>query len=677
MKLTKLVQNDPWLNPFKDVIKQRMIRTENKRNELLYNRHKNLSDFANGHLSFGCFNDNSTIIFRDWLPNASKVFLIGSFNNWSTNEAFEFVNIGNGVWELMVSNQVVKHYDLYKFKVIWKNGEGERIPAWCRRVVQDENTKMFCAQVWFPYQNYIWKTKEQLPDIAPLIYEAHIGMSGENERVNSFIEFKNDVLPRIANLGYNTIQLMAIQEHPYYGSFGYHVSSFFAVSSRFGTPEELKELIDTAHGMGIRVIMDIVHSHAVRNEIEGLGKYDGTQYQFFHDGGRGMHPAWDSYCFDYGKNEVIHFLLSNIKYWLEEFNFDGFRFDGVTSMLYFDHGLGRDFTSYEYYFDGGQDEDAITYLMLANQLIKEVNSNAISIAEEMSGYPGIATLYADGGVGFDYRLAMGIPDFWIKTLKESRDEDWKMGQIYHELTSKRADEKTISYAESHDQALVGDKTIAFRLMDKEMYFHMKVEDSNIVIDRGLALHKMIRLITLTTAGGGYLNFIGNEFGHPEWIDFPREGNNWSYKYATRQWSLADRLDLKYHFLNNFDRKMIELVNRKNLLNIFPFFPQNINEADNVIAFSRSDLILVFNFHPTKSFTDYGIPVAEGKYKYVFSTDDLDYGGFGRYDESQVYHSQPIIPGESQYQIKLYLPLRTAVVLEKIPIPSVYQRLKHK
>ncbi len=660
-----MTQNDAWLEPFKDVIKHRIERAENKKNELLGGKYKNLSGFANGYLSFGCFKDKNSIVFREWLPNAKKVFLIGDFSNWQPHGDFEFVGVDNGVWEIGISDKLIKHGDLYRLKVIWDGGEGDRIPAWSQRVVQDNYTKIFNAQVWFPDKGYSWKHKKAKHVLQPLIYEAHVGMAGEDEKVATFVEFKDNVLPRIADLGYNTVQLMAVQEHPYYGSFGYHVSSFFAVSSRFGTPEELKELIDTAHGMGISVIMDIVHSHAVKNEIEGLGRYDGTQYQFFHDGERGKHPAWDSYCFDYGKNEVVHFLLSNIKFWLEEYRFDGFRFDGVTSMLYYDHGLGRDFGSYDYYFDGGQDEDAITYLMLANKLIKEVNPKAISVAEEMSGYPGLASPFADGGIGFDYRLAMGIPDFWIKILKEDLDEDWNMGQIYHELTSKRDDEKTISYTESHDQALVGDKTIAFRLMDKDMYFHMHIEDADVNIDRGIALHKMIRLITLSTAGGGYLNFIGNEFGHPDWIDFPREGNGWSHKYAIRQWSLVDRTDLKYKYLNKFDKEMIGLVSKSNLLNVFPFHAQIINNDDGIIAFMRNGLLFVFNFNPEKSFTDYGISVAEGRYKYIFSTDELEFGGFGRVDENQVYNAGLIDADENRYQIKMYLPARTAFVLEKV------------
>jgi len=677
MKLPNLIQMDPWLEPFKNVIKHRIQKKTTKLEQLAGSNNLKLVDFANGYLSFGCFRDHDQIVIREWLPNASEVFLLGDFSGWKSVEPYRFSSLANGVWEIRLPRQQLKHKDIYKLKVIWPGGEGERIPAWCRRVVQDNHTNAFNAQVWLPEKTYQWKNKNPKQKKAALIYEAHIGMAGEAEKVSSFSEFRINVLPRIAKLGYNTIQLMAIQEHPYYGSFGYHVSSFFAVSSRFGTPEELKELIDEAHGMGLMIIMDIVHSHAVRNEVEGLGKYDGTRYQFFHEGPKGEHPAWDSYCFDYGKNQVIHFLLSNLKYWLEEFRFDGFRFDGVTSMLYLDHGLGRDFTSYEFYFDGGQDEDALVYLMLANQLIHEINPNAISIAEDMSGYPGLATSLEDGGLGFDYRLAMGIPDFWIKLLKEHKDEDWNVGQIYHELTSKRVDEKVISYTESHDQALVGDKTIAFRLMDKEMYYHMEVSDNNLVIDRGLALHKMIRFITSATAGGGYLNFMGNEFGHPEWIDFPRQGNNWSFKYALRQWSLVDREDLKYQFLNQFDQEMIRLIQQKNLPEIFPFHVQKSNQPDQVIAFSRSDLIFIFNFNPTKSFTDYGIPVPEGKYKYLMSTDELRFGGFGRIDETQRFQSILINPDGKSYQIKVYIPARTAIVLEKLPVPGVYNRLKEQ
>ena len=474
---------------------------------------------------------------------------------------------------------------------------------------------------------------------------------------------------------------MAIQEHPYYGSFGYHVSNFFAASSRFGTPNELKALIDDAHGRGMHVIMDLVHSHAVKNELEGLGNFDGTGYQYFHDGGRREHPAWDSLCFNYGKNEVLHFLLSNCKFWLDEYDFDGFRFDGVTSMIYRSHGLGEDFNGYPSYFNGNEDGDALMYLTLANKVIHEVKPDAITIAEEMSGMPGLAASIEDGGVGFDYRLAMGIPDFWIKYIKEVKDEDWKAGHILFEMTNRREDEKTISYAESHDQALVGDKTIIFRLVDADMYWHFEHGHSTYMADRGIALHKMIRLITASTINGGYLTFMGNEFGHPEWIDFPREGNGWSYKYARRQWSLVDNPNYFFADLNRFDIAMIHLL-KKHLLtqnptavekkyNVGKHLPWVMkwwdNEGDQVVAYSRNDLLFIFNWNGQKSFADYGMLVPEGKYKVVLNTDAKEFAGFGLSDDSVEHFTEHdgLYAKDGKGWLKMYLPARSAVVLQKI------------
>ena len=552
--------------------------------------------------------------------------------------------------------------------VEWPGGSGERIPAYATRVMQDPDTHIFSAQVYAPKRAFAWHDKGFEPDTAPLlIYECHIGMGQQKEGVGTYEEFRKNVLPRIEKDGYNAIQIMAIQEHPYYGSFGYHVSSFYAASSRFGTPEELKKLIDDAHKRGIAVIMDIVHSHAVKNENEGLGRLDGTVDQYFHsDPSKREHPAWDSLCFDYGKDEVLHFLLSNCKYWLEEYHFDGFRFDGVTSMLYYDHGLGKAFGSYADYYDGGQDTDAIVYLTLANMLIHEVKPKAITIAEEMSGMPGLAIPFKDGGIGFDYRMAMGIPDYWIKTLKEKKDEDWHPTSIFWELTNRRADEKTISYVESHDQALVGDKTVIFRLIDSKMYWHMMVGDNDADVARGMALHKMIRLVTLATINGGYLNFMGNEFGHPEWIDFPREGNGWSYKYARRQWDLVDRQDLQYRFLNAFDNAMIELVSHVHNFQAKPIQKLWEKDDDQVLAFMRGDYVFVFNFSPFKSYDGYGILAPAGSYVSALSSDNPAFGGFGNVDETVTHFTvpDPLYEPAGLGRLMLYLPARTAIVLRR-------------
>ena len=572
----------------------------------------------------------------------------------------------------------MKHGQLYKLLVEWYGGAGERIPSYATRVVQDDRTKIFSAQVWAPKAyRFAHKVpvKTERNKSGLFIYECHIGMGGNAERVSTYEEFRQNVLPRVDALGYNCIQIMAIQEHPYYGSFGYHVSSFFAASSRFGTPEELKALIDDAHGRGIAVIMDLVHSHAVKNEQEGLGNFDGTPYQYFHAGSRREHPAWDSLCFDYQKPQVIHFLLSNCKFWLDEYNFDGFRFDGVTSMIYRSHGLGEDFNGYDSYYNMNQDGDAICYLTLANKLIHQVKKSAVTIAEEMSGMPGLASPIKDGGMGFDYRLAMGIPDFWIKMIKEVKDEDWKGGHILYEMTNRRQDEKTISYAESHDQALVGDKTIIFRLMDSDMYWHMEHGHSTYMVDRGIALHKMIRLITASTINGGYLNFMGNEFGHPEWIDFPREGNGWSYKYARRQWDLVDNENLYYSNLNRFDSAMIHLLEEKLQMEKDPKLGDHLpwvytlwdKDGDQVLAYRRGKLIFVFNWNGQQSFPDYGFLAPAGSYKVVLNTDALEFAGFGQTDDSVIHFTQddPLYQREGKGWLKLYLPARSAVVLEKI------------
>ncbi len=659
----KLIQNDRWLEPFAGIINRRQVAAREKAAELTGGVH--LSDFANGHLFFGLHRTSDGWLFREWAPAASMIYLTGTFNDWQERDEYELKPMGHGIWELKLSGDQLQHGDLYALTMIWPGGSGKRIPAWATRVVQDEKTHIFNAQVWAPEHPYQWKTgKFVRPPEPPLIYESHVGMAGEELRVHTYNEFREQMLPRIKANGYNTLQLMAIPEHPYYGSFGYHVSSFFAPSSRFGTPEELKELIDSAHEMGIAVIIDLVHSHAVRNEIEGLGIYDGTRYQFFHEGARGLHPAWDSYCFNYNKNEVLHFLLSNIKYWLTEFKFDGFRFDGVTSMLYHDHGLGKAFTNYNDYFDDNCDEEAVTYFMLANRLIREINPNALSIAEDVSGMPGLAVPLSDGGLGFDLRLAMGVPDYWIKIIKEKSDDQWHLGDIFYQLTSKRNDERVINYAESHDQALVGDKTIIFRLIDKEMYYSMRKDQPNLVVERGITLHKMIRLITLSCAGGGYLNFMGNEFGHPEWIDFPREGNGWSYLHARRLWSIAANPQLKYHWLLDFDHAMIQLVRKNHILGYHSVDKVWENNGDKVLAYHRGPYLFIYNFHPVQSFSDYGIPLGDGKYRVVLNTDNGRYGGYDRIDEELTYYTLPHAGPNSQHYLKLYLPARTAIVLKR-------------
>jgi 1,4-alpha-glucan branching enzyme len=658
MKHIPLVQIDPLLKQFEKTIQNRYRKGKLKELEIT-DGNKPLQDCVNNHLYYGLHKTKSGWLFREKAPNAHQIFLYGDFSYWQIKEQYALTPIGNGDWEIQLPANFLKHGEQYRLWMVWQDGADDRLPAYVTRVVQDPVTKVFSAQVWDP-NPYQWRFQTPQKPKNPIIYEAHIGMSSENSEISSYTAFRIDVLPRIKQLGYNTIQLMAIQEHPYYGSFGYQVANFFAPSSRFGTPEELKELIDDAHGLGIAVILDIVHSHSVSNVKEGLSFFDGTKTLYFHDGDKGLHPVWDSRCFNYGKNETLYFLLSNLKYWIDLFRFDGFRFDGVTSMCYWNHGIGVDYLNYDQYFDENVDDDAITYLQLANILIHQVNLGAFTIAEDVSGMPGLAFSQEQGGVGFDYRMSMGIADYWGKTIKEIPDEQWNVGEIFFRMTDKRKEEKTISYAESHDQAMVGDKTIIFRLIDKEMYTTMHRNAHNLVVDRGVALHKMIRLITFSLSQGGYLNFMGNEFGHPEWIDFPRLGNNWSCQYARRQWNLLDHPDLKYALLNNFDKAMVHLNNQIELFESQPI-PYVQNQQQQILIFNRNGAIFVFNFSPTQSYTDYEVYAPEGIYNMVLNSDSIQNGGFGNIDETIQYKT---FLKDGTTKIRLYIPARTCFVLKK-------------
>lgn len=618
-----LTEIDAGLKPYEDDLILRMELYKRRREQLLEGC-TSLNDFANGHLYYGFHKNQDGWVYREWAPNADALHLIGDFNGWN-RETHPLEKLGNGNWVLKLSGQnSLLHGSEVKVQVTAGGKVFDRIPLYIRRAVQKQDYR-FNGQIWDPPTAFQWTAPQPHQLETLLIYECHIGISSEEPCVAGYRYFTENILPRVKKAGYNAIQIMALLEHPYYASFGYQVSNFFAASSRFGTPEELKELVDTAHNYGIAVLCDMVHSHACANTDEGLGAFDGTEYQFFHRGEKGNHPAWGTKCFNYGKPEVIHFLLSNLKFWLEEYHLDGFRFDGVTSMLYHHHGLGVSFDHYRKYFSTDTDVDAVTYLQLASELVKSVNPNAVLIAEDMSGMPGMCVPIRDGGIGFDYRLSMGVPDFWIKTLSDSDAKDWDLKKMWHELSTRRPREKNIGYCESHDQALVGDKTIFFWLADQELYWHMEKSDQSSRISRAMALHKMIRLVTFTLAGEGYLNFMGNEFGHPEWIDFPREGNGNSYHYARRQWNLADQSNLKYDFLQIFDRDMLKLAGNGGLFKNDPVLMQ-LDNIKKTLLYKRGQYIFAFNFHPLM---DWEITIPEvfgGMYQRYLYTDDGIYGG---------------------------------------------------
>ena len=655
----RIFRTDPRLKAFEKDFDLRRDLYQQKLDTLLQPG-QTLADFASGYEYFGFHPTQNGWVYREWAPGAQEMYLTGDFCGWDRRR-HPMHRLSGGVWELYLEGRDALQDGQHVCAIVVNGGrELERIPAYATRVVQDPHTFGWCAVIHTP-RAFPWTDEKFKPKKNLFIYECHVGMAQEEGKVGTYREFTQNILPRIRDLGYNTIQIMAIMEHPYYASFGYQVTNFYAAASRFGTPEELKELINTAHRMGIAVLLDVVHSHAASNTKEGLNEFDGTSYQYFHDGPKGDHSAWGTKCFDYGKTEVIHFLLSNLKFWLTEYHFDGFRFDGVTSMLYHDHGLGTAFDCNEKYFSLNTHVEAITYLQLASQTVKQVKPNAILIAEDMSAMPGMCRPVAEGGIGFDYRLAMGEPDLWIRLLRERRDEDWDLNDIYFELANRRPKEKVIGYCESHDQALVGDKTLMFRMCDQEMYWAMDKGSDNQIIDRGMALHKMLRLITMTLGGEGYLTFMGNEFGHPEWIDFPREGNGWSHHYCRRQWSLGDNPQLRYHDLRAFEKALVALVGKHKVL-AGQDRQLKLDNHKKTLVYEKGGLIFAFNFHPWRSYDGCFLPTPEaGSYRVIGSTDDYCFGGHGRiWHETYETTEKDGKPG-----VRLYLPSRTAAILEKV------------
>jgi len=651
-----ILQYDPYLAPFAADIDARMQRLRDTEKQLL-NEGQTLFQWANAHLFYGFHKTADGWVYREWAPAADELHLTGDFNGWD-RLSHPLTAIGNGNWELRLDGvDALPHESRVKVLVTKDGATFERIPLYIRRAVQDPQSGGFDGQIWAPPTPYVWKHAAPTGEAKPLlIYECHVGMACEEGKVGTYAEFTRDVLPRIKKAGYTAVQMMAVMEHPYYASFGYQVTNFFAASSRFGTPEELKELIDTAHGLGLRVLLDVIHSHMARNTAEGPSAFDGTDFQFCHTGAKGDHPAWGTRLFDYGKPQVLHFLLSNLKFWMEEYRFDGFRFDGVTSMLYHDHGLGTAFDCYDKYFSLNTDVEAVTYLQLANRLIRQVNPFAVTVAEDMSGMPGMALPIPDGGVGFDYRLAMGSPDFWIKTVSRTRDEDWNMDGMWYEMTTRRPMEKNIGYCESHDQALVGDKTLIFWLADQEMYWHMSDATQNDAVRRAMRLHKMIRLVAFALAGEGYLNFMGNEFGHPEWIDFPREGNGNSFHYCRRQWSLSESPDLLYRHLLAFDRAMTELAQDGAL---FEEKPQRVfvHNDDKLLIFRRGKWLFACNFHTFATHTA-ALPLsAKTRATLVLNSEAKAFGG--AFEAAKTLRAAE---GENgAFAVGVTVPARTALV----------------
>ncbi|CAL5392773.1 unnamed protein product [Camellia sinensis] len=514
-----------------------------------------------------------------------------------------------------------------KYRVYFNTPDGplERIPAWAPYVLPDADGKQAFAVHWEPPPECVYKWKHKHPE-APKslrIYECHIGISGSEPKIASFNDFTEKVLPHVKDAGYNVIQLIGLVEHKDYFTIGYRATNLFAVSSRYGTPDDFKRLVDEAHGLGLLVFLDIVHSYSAADEMVGLSLFDGSNDCYFHTGKRGYHKFWGTRMFKYGDIDVLHFLLSNLNWWVVEYQIDGFQFHSLASMIYTHNGFASFTGDMEEYCNQYVDKDALIYLILANEILHALHPSIITIAEDATLYPGLSEPTSLGGLGFDYFVNLSASEMWSSLLENVPDSDWSMSKIVSTLVGNRhSADKMLLYAENHNQSISGGRSFAEILFGETMEH---ASDKRALLFRGCSLHKMIRLITFTIGGHAYLNFMGNEFGHPKRVEFPMESNNFSFSLANRRWDLLENgvhSELLY-----FDKDMMNMDENERILSRGLPNIHHVNDTTMVTSYSRGPLLFIFNFHPTTSYENYSVGVEEaGEYQVILNTDEKKYGG---------------------------------------------------
>ncbi|KAG8075748.1 hypothetical protein GUJ93_ZPchr0006g43795 [Zizania palustris] len=559
----------------------------------------------------------------------------------------------------------ISHKDKYRLYFNTPDGALERIPAWATYVLPDVRGKQSYAVHWEPPPEEIYKWRFERPKVkgSLRIYECHVGISGSEQKISSFQEFTSNVLPHIKDAGYNAIQLIGIVEHKDYSSVGYKVTNYFAVSSRFGTPEDFKKLVDEAHGLEMVVLLDIVHSYASADELVGLSLFDGSNDCYFHTGKRGHHKYWGTRMFKYDDVDVLHFLFSNLNWWVTEYHIDGFQFHSLSSMLYTHNGFSTFTGAMEEYCNQYVDKDALIYLILANEMLHELHPDIITIAEDATFYPGLCEPTTQGGLGFDYWVNLSIPEMWLWHLENVPGQEWSMNKIMKVLISKNCN--MLSYVENHNQSISGRKSFAEIILHKEKCSNNSVSDDGIF--RACSLLKIIKLLTFSTSGGAYLNFIGNEFAHPKRIEFPMSGNDYSFGLANRQWELLEKGVHKHIF--NFDKDLMSLDGKERL--ILRGSP-NIHHCDDTsmfISFTRGPFLFVFNFNPDATSGLYSVGVDEaGEYQLILNTDETKYGGRGELKSNQyMKRTSDNRVGGCRNSLELALPSRSAHVYKLVRI----------
>ena len=608
------------------------------------------------HQRIGTFIGHDLIVIREYAPNAHFVSVIGDFNHWDRGRD-PLKRISNTEWEITLDRARVMPGSRYKLHIAGHNGGRDRIPSTCpyaRQSSDGDFAAIFEFNVLSP-PTRLQKQPEHLK-----VYELHIGLAASGPRIGTYLEVAHDVIHRVKYAGYTAVQLMAVHEHPYYGSFGYHVSNPYGICSRFGTRQDFKYLVDNCHEVGLLVIIDLVHAHAVKNLSEGLGEFDGQDGYLFKTGQNALHPAWDSLVYDYENQATVSYLLSNARYWIEEYGIDGFRVDGVTSILYNDHGIGHTGFTDNDYLGSNLNQSGLLYLVLLCKLAHELRPDFILIAEDVSGLPGLARPALLGGVGFDYRLQMGLPDFFESVAKDVMDDGISPSRIWHALVSRRFDERHIGYVESHDQAIVGGQSLIFRLLGPKMYTDMHAETQSHDVHLAVAVVNVAKSIVFFLGGEAWMSFIGNEFGHPDWVEFPTPDNDDCFEYAYRKWYLATDSALMYEKMAAFDR---DLMHQRKIAVTWDesyMTAPLLDDNRKLSVFHRDRVVLVCNTTTDVSYEDVWVPVPEqGNYRVILSTEEHRYGGYGRVNENMQYAT---IAVDGNAYIRLYVPSMSAIFM---------------
>lgn len=598
--------------------------------------------------------------FAVWAPSAEEVCVIGSFNEW--NRESHKMNVrwdGSGIWELFIPE--VKEGTLYKFFIRANGGfEAEKADPFAFYSESAPGT----ASIAF-WRNYKWNDDEWMANraaIHPLtkplsFYEVHLGSwrkSGDN-RFLSYIELANQLPAYCKEMGFSHVELMPVMEHPFFGSWGYQITAYFAPSSRFGTPQEFMYLIDQLHQQEIGVILDWVPSH-FPNDAHGLYKFDGSHLYEHPDPRKGFHPDWNSYIFNYGRNEIRSFLVSNATYWLEMFHADGLRVDAVASMLYLDYS--RNHGEWEpNEFGGRENLDAIHFLQEFNNTVHTFHPDVITIAEESTAYPGVTQPTAINGLGFDLKWMMGWMNDTLQYFsKEPVHRSYHHSQITFSLVYAFSEKFLLPL--SHDEVVYGKGSLIkkmpgdqwqqfanLRLLFSYMYFHP----------------------------GAKLVFMGGEFA---------QSNEWRHDFSLDWHLLADKhhqgIQSIVKRLNALYREEPALYERQFGWEGFEWIDTN-DHKNSVLSWVRKgtsdkdDLVIVANFTPTVQH-NYRVGVPQrGTYQEIFNSDEAEYGGSGvRNFGDQSYGdggiiSSPIPKHNRTHSLSLSSPPLGLIVLKRNPM----------